>query len=392
MFRTPLGLSSPELASATEDSPVVQRSKRRHPELEMMDMFSALQADLKDSFQNLQLDLDTKLSKINDNIGNLKSDLDNYTMEIKKEISEIRTENKVMKQKVHDLSQQVSTLRESTQFISDQQDNVNNRVDVLTTHVRSVCQFEPSLKELQAKMDSLEQQARACNLEITNMPEKRGENLVNLLEAIGTSVGCAITKKDVTAVHRVPHAQLQDSKPKNIIAKLTSRTLRDNFLSAFRLKKGLKTDQLGMSGTPQTIYLNEHLTLRNKGLFRETREAARKFNFKYVWVKHATILVRKSENSHVLAIRSSKDIERMAAPTPQGPAPGAITSAPRLRAPCASPGVRLQPRGTAATASKPYAPAPGPSTPAPDRSVPCFGSGMPCDGASIGASSSATNI
>lgn len=83
MFRTPVGSSSPDLTSAIEeDSPVVVR-KRRHPELEMMDMFSALQADLKDSFRSLHADLDVKLNNINDSIGNVKSDLVTYTTQIK---------------------------------------------------------------------------------------------------------------------------------------------------------------------------------------------------------------------------------------------------------------------------------------------------------------------
>ncbi|KAL4714920.1 hypothetical protein ACJJTC_016661 [Scirpophaga incertulas] len=41
------------------------------------------------------------------------------------------------------------------------------------------------------------------------------------------------------------------------------------------------------------------------------REAAKKMEYKYIWVKHGTILARKTDTSPVLAIRYSYDINKI---------------------------------------------------------------------------------
>lgn len=132
------------------------------------------------------------------------------------------------------------------------------------------------------------------------------------MDNISANLKFSLCQKEVVAIHRVPHAQKENYKTKNIIIKLTSRILKDNLLSKFRLVRGLNTEQLGFTGTPQLIYnMHEHLTLKKKQLFRQVRKAARQHNFKYVWVKHATILVRETDSEPAIAIRSTQDISKI---------------------------------------------------------------------------------
>lgn len=74
-------------------------------------------------------------------------------------------------------------------------------------------------------------------------------------------------------------ARAQESnKPKNIVVKLASRVLRYKVLSFYRLSINVTSDLIGMSGTPCKVYINEHLTLFNKNLFRASREMAKKLS------------------------------------------------------------------------------------------------------------------
>ncbi|KAL4713824.1 hypothetical protein ACJJTC_015478 [Scirpophaga incertulas] len=198
-------------------------------------------------------------------------------------------------------------------FVSERQEVLDNRLLSVEAAVSRVGVLENKINGLEYKLSTMEQQARHCNIEISNMPERRGENLLSTVEMLGDLIKCPIRSMDVVAIHRVPHADQKNSRPKNIIIKLTSRILRDNILSAYRAcaKKGLDSSQLSIAGTPRTIYLNEHLTLSNKILFRQSREAAKKHEFKFVWVKHGVILVRKSETSPIFAIRCSDDISKI---------------------------------------------------------------------------------
>ncbi|CAG4960129.1 unnamed protein product [Parnassius apollo] len=66
-------------------------------------------------------------------------------------------------------------------------------------------------------------------------------------------------------------------------------------------------------GIPKLVFMNEHLTLEKKKLFRDCRETAKKENYQYVWIKHATILVRESNNHAAIAIRTRGYISKIKA-------------------------------------------------------------------------------
>lgn len=51
------------------------------------------------------------------------------------------------------------------------------------------------LSGLELKIESLEQQARLNNIEICNLPEKRDEDLLGLVEKIGATLKCSIPRQ-----------------------------------------------------------------------------------------------------------------------------------------------------------------------------------------------------
>ncbi|CAG4981430.1 unnamed protein product [Parnassius apollo] len=183
---------------------------------------------------------------------------------------------------------------------------------------QSTEQSSLTISNLETKVDYLEQQARQCNIEICNIPETRSENFLNIMGSISMAINFPISQKDILSIHRVPHAHRQTNKPKNVIVKLSSRILRDNVLAAFRKVKTLKTDQLGLTGSTMTVYMNEHLTLKKKQLFRKTRDLAAMHQYKYVWVRNATILVREQDGDTAFAIRTDDDLRKIKSRTKGG--------------------------------------------------------------------------
>lgn len=208
-------------------------------------------------------------------------------------------------------------LRNSLQFISEKYDELNSktqeidrRIICIEKQLESNGTYELRMLDLETKLETIEQQARRCNAEISNLPERKGENLISILDNIVKSINLSISKQDIVAIHRVPQLDSSNQRPKNIIVKFSSQVTRDNFISAARLAKGVMTEQLNISGTSQRIYINEHLTLKNKSLFRRSREAAREHGFRFVWIKHGTVLVRANDTSPVFAIRCEKDFSK----------------------------------------------------------------------------------
>lgn len=217
------------------------------------------------------------------------------------------------------LISEFESVKTAIQFMSDKYEVIEKKTQEVADRVLELeRKFESSqslglrVATLEAKLEDMEQKSRNCNVEISNLPEKRGENLLNIVENIASVIKQPLSSRDIVAVHRVPQMQPNSNRPKNIVVKFVSQLLRDNFVAATRLNKGLKTDDIKMHGCSQNIYINEHLTLKSKLLFRKTKEIAKQSGFKFIWIKHGIILVRKDVSTAAFAIRTESDLSRLA--------------------------------------------------------------------------------
>lgn len=242
-----------------------------------------------------------------------KADQDVILNKLVAEVAELKKQNL-------DIKRSNADIEKSIRFINADYEDMKSRLEILERErsgfVERLCELEnrdskQAMVALEAKIDSMEQHARQCNIEICNLPDRRNENLLTIMDSIGAAISYPVSQSDILSIHRVPHARQQDNKPKNIIVKLRSRILRDNFLSAYRKRKSIKSSELGISGATLPVYINEHLTLKNKVLFRQSKEVARKYGFKYVWVKNGTILVRERDGTPAIAIRSENDFHKI---------------------------------------------------------------------------------
>lgn len=207
--------------------------------------------------------------------------------------------------------------------------HIETTLDTVTTTVQGLetanSQLRDEIHILKKQFDDIEQKARSCNIEIQNFPEHKNENLLHLVEVLGTAIGVPIPIDSIRDVHRVAHNQAND-RPKNIIVQLTTRRLKTEVIAAARARRGLTVGQLqqAVSGPSQfqqydasqasrRIFINEHLTLKNKILYAQAREAASVKKYKFVWVKNATILLRKSEGKDipVVAIKCAEDLKKL---------------------------------------------------------------------------------
>lgn len=313
--------SSPDLRTmASEADPGVPGRKRKQPECVFTDNLNVLASELRATLKSFRGNVDSSLAAINSSIAGMKSDLElltTHTTEIRNDINVLRAEQEAFKRQMialdignKDLTQRIDSLEGSLQLTSSQCDEFMKKISTLEGRFTSAERDDSLVAELEGKIDTLEQQARACNIEVCNVPERRGENLITLIASIGEKIKFPITQNDIISIHRVPQKILNKDRPKNIVVRFSSVPFRDNVLSAYRLAKGLKSDQIGIAGTSHTIYMNEHLTLKKKLFFRECRLEANKHKFKHCWVKHSTILVRRTDMSTILAIRNNNDFQK----------------------------------------------------------------------------------
>ncbi|KAH9631917.1 hypothetical protein HF086_000254 [Spodoptera exigua] len=311
---------SPNPSSSTP-STIVTGTASNSPEIDSVGIISQ---ELNKTLKDWSSDMDHKIAKFTNDIkttlhcwreemmisiAEMKENFQHSITDMKQEMVSLRSEQDKLKEHVSTVAHDVSELKSSVQFQAAENNDLRDRVENITRH--SSEQTQSIVRTLEQKIDSLEQQARNCNIEISNVPERRGEDLIRMMEQMGAAVKFAIQQKDIISIHRVQHAQHTSNRPKNIIVKFSTRITRDNFLSAYRLAKELKSDQIGITGSPARIYLNEHLTLKTKQLFRTCKEAAKQHDFKYVWIRNSTILVRERDGMASFAVRTLDDIRKI---------------------------------------------------------------------------------
>lgn len=209
------------------------------------------------------------------------------------------------------LNEKFNTLLESVEFccnkISDFEANLkaaNEKINALESLKSVNDALKTKINEMDNKICDLEEYSRKNNVEIQGIPEVRGENVMDIVQSIGNKIGANCDLSTVDVCHRVPSHNKE--RPKSIIVKFTSRFSKQNFLAGTRLRRAdLTTSKIGLNSVPdQQIYVSDHLTPAKKLLLFKTKNFCRDNGYKYTWVSDSKILIRKSDSSRIIVVRS----------------------------------------------------------------------------------------
>lgn len=259
--------SNPDIRSMAEaESPIKStQRKRKQPVNETTDMLKEFSDKLYGAITALSTSVNSQLSEISNNVNAITTDLSllkQTTQDIKEEIQILHSQQSHTQTRVSELEKRqeviqktISELEMSANYHADLCSDFQKRLDHIDNRPGISDQTLSTITTLQTKIESLEQQVRHCNIELCNVPEKRNENLYTIIEKLRMYIGHTIPLNDIASIHRVPHAQKDITRPKNIIMKLTSRRVRNNVLSAFRLKKEVTSQNLEIPGTSTKIYI-----------------------------------------------------------------------------------------------------------------------------------------
>lgn len=224
---------------------------------------------------------------------------------------------KLLEEFKRELRLELRTLKESVKYCSDTCDGVNEiqkdmkelKLDIKRL-IEKNHELEKENQYLRERLDELEQRQRLNNLEIKGLPADCDE--LEIVKEIGKKLGEQIVDADIDICHKVdiPH-----SKDKNIIVRFTRRSKRNLVLAKAR-KMRLTTDALGFEGASKPVFLNEHLTRKNKQLLGAAVAKKKSVAWKYVWTSNGKVLARRGESTPILRITTMADIECMKAQSP----------------------------------------------------------------------------
>ncbi|KAJ2937329.1 hypothetical protein O0L34_g17641 [Tuta absoluta] len=217
------------------------------------------------------------------------------------------------------LKDQYSSLQEFVKLANDSIAEFSGKIKILEGRMS---QLENAKKDqviaIQTRLDAIEdglnekeQWSRMSNVEIKGVPQSKNENLFDVVTTIGKLIQFPIQKMQLNFVTRIPTRDSKQTKP--IIVCFNNRYVKEDFIAAARItmkKSPITASALGFTGNDR-IFVNDHLTFRNKTLLTKAKKVKEEKGFQYLWAKHCKIFLRKTDTSPIILIKSEKDLIKL---------------------------------------------------------------------------------
>ena len=242
----------------------------------------------------------------------LKSYIDNKLKEATQKI--LSSFRSTLTAEITSLNKTMEELRSSVAFVGSQYDQLNSTIaenaKIVDDLQKENTRLSGDLRDIKGKLAVLDQQSRACNLEIQCVPEHRSENLLTIIKHLSKTIATDITDTDIVSVHRIPKINSDSERPRNIVIKFSYPRVKDKILAAAKkfnrshVTEKLNTSHIGIAGKKQPIYVVEHLSSENKKLHAAARNFAKEKQYEFVWVRSGRVFVRKDTKSKAHLITS----------------------------------------------------------------------------------------
>ncbi|PZC83213.1 hypothetical protein B5X24_HaOG208304 [Helicoverpa armigera] len=223
--------------------------------------------------------------------------------------------------KFSSMYEDLEELKKAVTFLSDAHDeqkkvNTNNN-NFIAKFTKDNAKLSAEVKQLDIKIQQMDQLARESNIEIQCVPEHKTENLLTIVQQLARVTGYELRENEIQSFHRIAKMNAETNRPRSIVVKLASPRVRDNLLAAVRNfnKKNeaekLNTSHIGIGGEKKPIFVTENLTLANKKLHAATRTAAKERKYNFVWIRNGRIFVRKDVTTKPQLIQNMECVESM---------------------------------------------------------------------------------
>ena len=220
----------------------------------------------------------------------------------------------ILNQQLKPIQDQMENMEKSMAFINHQYEDLLKKHTSAEENMKELCKENSEMKgcinDLSSRISQLEQQTRANNVEIQCLPEKKQENLIDIVSQLSKVVGSGIQDNDIKHCTRVAKQSASNTRPRAVVVQLTSPRSRDQFLAAtMKFNKAnsdnkLNTTHLGYAGPKSPIYITEHLSTTNKTLHAAARIKAKEIGYQFVWVRGGRIFMRKTQESEHILVRN----------------------------------------------------------------------------------------
>lgn len=241
------------------------------------------------------------------------------------EIRQFREELRAVRIEMQDFRSVMSDATAAISSCNSRIDELTLRMEVLERDQSSQANkndtsiLEQTIAELKRQLNDRDQDMLVNDIEITGIPEAKMEGPIHIVLAISNKLGVALAEEDIVSAERAGPPRQQQAegepapRPRPLAVRLARRALRDQLLSAARVRRGATTADLNLATTasPCPFYVNERLTRSNRQIFRQAREASRCKNWKYVWTREGRVYAREVHGAPRYRLYSEEDVVRV---------------------------------------------------------------------------------
>ena len=103
-----------------------------------------------------------------------------------------------------------------------------------------------------------------------------------------------VTADSISICHEIPTKRKDEKRV--VVCKFIARKTKIDILNAKKIGKNL------LKYYDNNIFLNEHLSPKNRKIFAAASQKRKILNYKYIWTRNGTTLLRKDEHSIPITI------------------------------------------------------------------------------------------
>lgn len=167
----------------------------------------------------------------------------------------------ILSEELKPIKDEITNIKDSLCLFNQQFENLTKRIDKVEIDLKAYKKASEDLNPLKLSVANMENQnnnseqwSRRSNIEIYGIPEKKNENLFQILHTISERTNCTINPaSDIDFITRVYPKHSDPKQVKPIIVRFLARYKKDDFLSEVRKLK-LKASDIGYA-TCDNIYI-----------------------------------------------------------------------------------------------------------------------------------------
>lgn len=229
---------------------------------------------------------------------------------------------------IKEFRREMGDLRMSFAGINARLDGFEQRLEIVENQrapaSETVAKLECTVLQLQQELNDRDQESLQADLEIGQLPEEKGENILHTVSVLSAKLGVTLEERDVVYAERMGVLQGAaaaggEARSRRVVVRLARRDLRDRILQAARVRRTLTAADAGRATANEhhvRIFVNERLSRINRQLFHRVREECRRLQWRFSWTKRGRIYARQADGKPAYPIRSEEDLARVFGKTP----------------------------------------------------------------------------